>query len=190
MQLVNIIEPFFKEDDFNILINHFERWTFHPTQQPQRNNFESRLLGYPCYECKPFTEGMFSFDVFKKTFEQKTNLKIKNLKIFFRKVFLNELEKSSYVNKNESLIHDDNDNETLTHLAGVIYLNNTSLDNGTKIYNSPHNVEPTVVVGAYPNRCVFYRSNILHSASIDWRIEVRKTIVFFIELDNYDTRSK
>ena len=189
MQLVNIIEPFFNEDEFNILINHFERWKFNATQQPERTFFENRLLGYPCYESKPLEKGMFCFDVFVKTFEQKTNLKIKTIKIFFRKVFLNELKKSPYKNRNESTIHTDSFTDNI-HLAGVIYMNNTSLDNGTKIYKDLLSMEPTIIVGANPNRCVFYEPNVVHSASIDWRIEVRKTIVFFIELDNYDTRSK
>ena len=181
IQEVNIIDNFFTEKNFTGLYMASEFMQYSATHQPQCDFYETRMHGYPVHETQDWAEDSEAYIIFKNTFEEQTKTKIQYLKILFRKAYKGELRKSPHKNRNEALIHTDTINNV--DYAGVVYLNNHTLDNGTKIYSEKNKLEPNVIVGAKPNRCVFYKKDIPHSVGIDWNIEQRKTIAFFLRLE-------
>ena len=68
-----------------------------------------------------------------------------------------------------------------TVLAGVIYLNTQSIQDGTSLYNDFSDYEPTLTVASKPNRFIMYNSNIIHSPGVRQWQEERIIQPFFIE---------
>ena len=74
----------------------------------------------------------------------------------------------------------DTDDNTFYDIAGLIYYNSNSLKDGTYIYNSIGDYEPTVIVGSRFNRCVFYDPKQPHSPTMEQSVEERWTQPFFL----------
>ena len=174
--MINVIDNFFYENDFAILTASAHSKLYIPSYQPKQLFVHDRLKAYPCYETEILLNTDYLFKTFWETFENKTNLKIKKLKTFLRKILSIELEN---VFKYRLTPHQD-DKEF--DLAGVIYINNFNLLDGTNIYSNLYQIEPDIVVGAKPNRCLYYSSNMWHSPGHDKNTELRLIQPFFITL--------
>jgi len=177
--VVSIIDNFYSQRDLERMIYFSMYSVYRVRHQPIKTEFASRLHTYPVHETEIFLEKDEAFQMFKKTFENRTNLKIDKLETFIRKIFKHEIEVSAYSDRNESSVHVD-DKEM--DLAGVIYYNAPNFKAGTKIYQFLDDPEPSAVVGAFPNRCVFYSTKQPHSAGIDLRQNERIVQPFFIKL--------
>ena len=180
MQKINIIEDFYSQHNYGLVYNTIKTIPLKGTYQPKNVYYPSRLDAYPCWESDPLVENDLSYSIFKQTFEQKTNIKVKKIESFYRKIIKEELKNSPFADKHEGLVHKDSN---VRQIAGLIYFDSFSLKDGTRFYSYDGQVEPDIIIGSRPNRCVFYPSNINHSAGIDWRKEDRSIQVFFLEID-------
>lgn len=184
MQNVKIIEDFYSEKDYGLIQHFLHTNNMKAVHQPNRIYYPNRLQAYPCWETDRFSEDSFEFNIFKKTFELKSGMEINNINSFFRTVKKCELEQSPYVGKEESLIHQDTNTESDISHAGVIYFDSFSIKDGTRLYSYKSQIEPDIIIGSKPNRCIFYKSNIFHSAGIDWRQDKRTVQIFFFTTVN------
>lgn len=175
---IDIFENFYSEQDFGMMMFNAKMFAYNATYQPKTINFPNRLKAYPCYETGFFTDQTKPYNIFKNTFENLTNLKIKKCKTFFRKIISEEVSKSP-ISKYGNPSHTDNE----VDLAGVIYLNSFSLDDGTRFFSDYHQIEPDLIVGSKPNRMVLYSGNIYHSAGYDPLSKSRLIQPFFINLE-------
>ena len=180
---LKIIENFYSPSDFGLVVAHFVNEHFQPTHQSKEESYGgNRFNAYPCYETNFYFENNNEYslaNLFKKTFEEKTNLKLLHFKTCLRKIKLSELKKSASWGQHKP--HEDNKIECDT--AGIIYFNSGSLKDGTNLYKSKNDYAPTVMVGSYPNRCVFYDSSIPHQPGAEQEIEERWVQPFFAILD-------
>jgi hypothetical protein len=151
---------------------------FKETYQSREWNVSNRLQAYPCLETDVYEKSSDEnspYFILKKTIEAKTNIKPLKIQTCFRKIKLKELKKSLVYKKERP--HKDNSNY---NIAGLIYFNSNSLIDGTKIYNSNEDFEPTVVIGSKVNRCIMYSSQQPHSAPYEQSVEERWIQPFFI----------
>jgi len=65
-------------------------------------------------------------------------------------------------------------------LAGLIYFNSGSLKDGTYIYNSEYDFDPSIIIGSKMNRCTYYDTQVWHSPGMEQEIEERWVQPFFI----------
>lgn len=178
--LFNLVDNFYEPNDLGLMVMNFLNLNFTPTFQPQGTYFGGdRMKAYPCYETKNLIsdgENPFSpFDIFKKTLENKTGITPLKMYTFFRKTKLEELKKSPSWNKYKQ--HCDAKDYDL---AGIIYFNSNSLNDGTNFYNSLDDYEPTAVIGARTNRCVLYSTQTPHSPVSTQEVEERWVQPFFV----------
>ena len=178
MQKVNIIEDFYDPVDFGLMTYQLNNTAMKGIYKPTNVFYPDRLQAYPVWETDTFSVNSQAFNIFKNTFEKKTNLKIKEINSFFRKIHRSELEQSPYKGREESMVHQDDTDSA--QLAGVVYFDSFSIKDGTRIYSYRDQIEPDLIVGSKPNRCVFYDPSLFHSAGIDWRRETRSLQIFFI----------
>jgi hypothetical protein len=174
--MIDIIENFYEESDFNLINTSANLNPYNATYQPNDVFYPDRLRAYPCYETKSFAENDKPFHIFCSTFEKKSNLKIKTVKTFFRKILSSELK---HVFEYRLSPHKDSDEE---NIAGVIYINTWNLEDGTYFYSYRNQIKPDIIIGSKPNRCVYYNSNLWHSPGHDKETEVRIIQPFFITL--------
>jgi hypothetical protein len=178
---LNIIDNFYSSEDFQYMITAALLNPYISSWQPYNKFFLSRANAYPCFETKEFQQNDITSAIFLKTLQQKTNLKIKTALTFFRKIYSKELDK---IFKYGMYPHQD---EKKFNLAGIIYYNSYGLDDGTGLFSdySENNfqIEPDVIVGSKPNRCVFYDSQIWHRPFQDKNTETRIVQPFFITLE-------
>lgn len=177
---LKIIDNFYDEKDFNFMISASLLNPYRSCWQPDRRHFYNRSnAAYPCYESKKFLETDFLYKIFVKTFTEKTKYNIDQVDTYFRKIYSNELE---HVFKYGLRPHKDSVNH---HVAGVIHFNACSLDDGTGIFTEfeeeNDQVEPDIIIGAKPNRCVFYDSQIPHRPLHNKKTEMRIIQPFFIK---------
>ena len=184
--MFNVIEDFYDPSDLGLITLNFLNLPFHPVHQPRNIYYSDRTKAYPCYETDKFFKSLSPTDpvgLFKKTFENKTNLKIISLQTFFRKTILEELKKApswkQYRTHKDSKIFD---------LAGVIYFNSNSLKDGTYIYNKMDDYEPTTIIGSRCNRAIFYSTQQPHCASMEQEVKERWIQPFFVvyKQETYD----
>jgi hypothetical protein len=176
--MFTLIENFYTPSDLGLIVTQFINSPFDKTHQSKETLVNNRMQAYPCYESQVFIRNENPhnpYNIFKNTFESKTNLKILHLKTFFRKIKLEELKQSACYRQDrphlDSLEQD---------YAGLIYFNSNSIIDGTKIYNNAEDFEPTVIIGSKINRCVFYNSQQPHVAPTDQHVEERWVQVFFL----------
>jgi hypothetical protein len=178
---LKIIDNFYSLEDFQYIITASLLNTYQALWQPIGKSFVSRANAYPCFQTKPFLENDIATQIFLKTFEQKSNFKIKNLLTFFRKIYSKELKN---IFKYGMAPHQDEKN---FNLAGIIHFNTFGLDDGTGIFSSHEEnnfqIEPDIIIGAKPNRCVFYDSQLWHRPLQDSNTEMRIVQPFFITLE-------
>jgi hypothetical protein len=176
---LKIIDNFYDEKDFHLMISATMLNTYKGCWQPNGKNFFNRSNAYPCQETNMFVETDDSYKIFYKTFEKKTGFTIDKINTFFRKIYSSELE---HVFKYGLRPHKD---AIDFDIAGLIHFNTFSLDDGTGIFsefeNNSHQIEPDVVIGAKPNRCVFYDTQIPHRPLQNKHTEMRIVQPFFIK---------
>jgi hypothetical protein len=177
---LKIIDNFYDEKDFNIMVSATMLNSYKGCWQPIGKHYYNRSSAYPCHETNEFCEKDVPYKIFCKTFEEKTGLIIDNVKILFRKIYSSELE---HVFKYGLRPHKDSVN---SDIAGIIHFNAFSLDDGTGIFsefeNNNDQIEPDIIIGAKPNRCVFYNSQIPHRPLQNKKTEMRIVQPFFIKL--------
>jgi len=176
--MFNTIEGFYSKNDLGLLVLHFLNLHFHAKHQSHEVYFGGdRMLGLPVYESDHLTDQGESspYNIFLKTWKEKTNITPLHFSTFFRKTKLSECKKSpswnQYKPHQDSLSFD---------LAGLIYFNSNSLKDGTYIYNNRNDNEPTVIIGSRLNRCVWYDSQTWHSPTMEQSVDERWTQPFFI----------
>jgi len=173
---MSIIYNFYSNEDYAKMHSLALSNLYAATYQPNKIYFEDRLKAYPCYETAKFLIDSMAYNIFKETFEKKTNFKILNLKSFFRKILSSELK---IIFKYGTIPHRDSEEYDI---AGVIYYNINSLYDGTAIYDNLYQREPSMIIGAKTNKCVFYDANQLHAPLQDKDTETRLIQPFFIKL--------
>lgn len=176
--MFNLIDGFYDQNELGLVTINLINMHYNSTHQPQQKYFGGdRMLGYPVHETNYFTDSgpMCPYDIFIKTFTNKTNIKPLHLETFFRKTKLSECKESpswkQYKQHQDSAYFD---------IAGLIYLNSNSLKDGTLFFNSEHDFEPTCIIGSKGNRCVFYSAETWHAPSMEQSVEERWTQPFFI----------
>jgi hypothetical protein len=178
---LNIIDNFYSSEDFQYMMTAALLNPYNSFWQPNNKFFLSRANAYPCFETKEFQQNDVTNNIFFKTLKQKTNLKIKNALTFFRKIYSKELDK---VFKYGIPPHQD---DKKYNFAGIIYYNTYGLDDGTGLLSDyskdGFQIEPDIIIGAKPNRCVFYDSQIWHRPLQDKNTEMRIVQPFFITLE-------
>lgn len=177
--MFNCIDDFYEPYALGLQGLVFQNSYFTPTYQSYDAYYGSdRLKAYPTYETSPVEEDSQPFscyNLFKETFEKKTNIKILKVKTFFRKTKLHEMKQSPCWGTYKQHV----DPKTFD-LAGLVYFNSHSLKDGTYFYNDLHSFEPTAIVAAKPNRCIFYNPQLPHNPPYEQEIEERWTQPFFI----------
>lgn len=178
MQKVVIIEDFYEAQDFGIMSNFALTCSLKGLYVPHNIYYPSRLQAYPTWECNFFIEKEMPYQIFKNTLKRKTHLNPIKIDSSFRKVLTSELEQSPYKGREESLIHQDSSEYDW---AGVVYFDSFCIRDGTRIYSYREQVEPDIIVGSKPNRCVLFKADLFHSAAIDWRRDSRLIQLFFLK---------
>lgn len=175
---LQILDDFYEQKDFAFMMTAANINSYYTTYQPNNRYFTSRSNAYPCHQTKEFKSGEPTGDIFVKTFEEKTKLKIKNVSTYFRKIYSKELKN---VFKYGIAPHID---PKIFNVAGVIHFNTFGLDDGTGLISNNEEpyiqIEPDIIIGAKPNRCVFYDSQIYHKPLQDPNTEIRIIQPFFI----------
>ena len=87
---------------------------------------------------------------------------------FLRKIKLSELKQSPSYGQ-----HRQHVDPQYYNLAGLVYFNSNSLEDGTKLYSDSHSFEPTLIVGSKVNRCIFYRADTWHCPGMKQEVEER-----------------
>ncbi len=176
--MINVINDFYEENRLGLIIINFLNLPFQSKQQPINIYFgnDSRL-SYPVHETTILSkgEGLTPYNIFREEWEKKTNIKPLYIRTFFRKTKLTELKESASWKQYKP--HTD---QEYFDIAGLIYFNSNFLKDGTHIFNSKEDYEPTAIIGAKYNRCVFYNSLTPHSPTMEQKVEERWTQPFFI----------
>ena len=178
---LNIIDNFYSSEEFQYMSTAALLMPYKSYWQPSNKFFISRANAYPCFETEEFKENDNTNNIFLKTIKQKTNLKIKTLLSFFRKIYSKELKN---IFKYGMSPHKD---DKKFNLAGIIHYNSFGLNDGTGMFSTYEEnnfqIEPDILIGAKPNRCVFYDSQIWHKPFQDENTEMRIVQPFFITLE-------
>jgi hypothetical protein len=178
---LNIIDNFYSSEDFQYMMTVSLLNPYQTLWQPTNKFFVSRANAYPCFETKEFKENDVASNIFLNTFKQKTNFKIKTFSTFFRKIYSKELKN---IFKYGMRPHKD---AAKYNFAGIIHYNTFGLDDGTGMFSNygenDFQIEPDVIIGSKPNRCVFYDSQIWHKPLQDKNTEMRIVQPFFITLE-------
>ena len=177
---VNIGEDFYPAEHFGLMQLNSKMLAYDACWQPAGIWYPNRLKAYPCHETKKWNDGSDIKKIFINLFEKISNVKVAQCATFFRKILSEEI-KQSPIAKYGVLPHQDNQDNDEWDLAGVVYLNSFSLDDGTRLYSYQNQVEPDVIVGAKPNRIVWYDANLYHSAGHDFLTAERIVQPFFIK---------
>ena len=176
--MFNLVDNFYSSNNLGLIVINFLNLHFQANHEPHETYFGGdRLLGYPTHETSKLKdEGLLSpYNIFKNTWEEKTNIKPLAISTFFRKTKLDECKNSPSWGQYKP--HRDSKN---FDIAGLIYFNSNRLDDGTYIFEKEQDYEPTVIIGSKYNRCVWYDSQIPHSPSMEQTVNERWTQPFFI----------
>lgn len=175
---LNIIDNFYNNEDFYYMISCSMLNPYCQTYQPNNNFFSSRANAYSCHETKSFVVNDKALSIFGNTFVSKTGKKIKEVKTFFRKIYSYEI---TNVLKYGMPSHKD---DIDFNIAGVVYYNSFGIDDGTGLYTTEDfQIEPDIIVGSKPNRCVFYDTQISHKPLQSKDNQVRIVQPFFIKYE-------
>jgi len=177
---LKIIDNFYSPEDFGYMMTSAMLSPYMATWQPCIQTLPNRTNSYACYETKNFVDSDNALKLFIDTFEKKTGFIIKEYNTLFRKIYSKELKN---VFKYGIIPHQD---DGKYDIAGVIHYNSSGLDDGTGLYSSNkpeiyYQIEPDVLIGAKPNRCVFYDSQIWHRPLQDENNVMRIIQPFFLK---------
>jgi hypothetical protein len=178
---LGVIENFYSSDDFSFVLAASLLNPYKSTYQPNSSFVHRKENAYSCHETKDFSKGDAVFDKFYRTFHQKTSLKIQTIITYFRKIYSSEIE---HVIKYGMPSHQDTSSDNI-NIAGVIYINTSGLEDGTALFSSKDQIEPDIIIGAVPNRCVFYDPTIWHRPLQDKKTNMRIIQPFFLKV-SYD----
>jgi hypothetical protein len=172
--MFNCIDYFYDANDLGHMALNFLNFRFTPSVQSQESYYGGdRLKGWPCYEMSSIPKPLL--ETFTKTFQNKTGIKVLHTKSFLRKTKKDEVKKSPSYGQFKQHI-----DPPMYDLAGVVYFNSNSLDDGTRIYMTEQCYEPTAIIGSRGNRCVFYGSQIWHCPPMIQTVDERWTQPFFL----------
>jgi len=177
--MIKIIDNFYPNNYLGLMVLNFLNLHFENKHQPFAKYFGGdRKLGIPVYETTQLEpkDPLSPYNLFFQTFLEKTNIKPLYVRSFFRKTKLSEMKESPSWKQ----YRPHTDDNTFFDIAGLIYYNSNSLKDGTYIYNSIDDYEPTVIVGSRFNRCVFYDPKQPHSPTMEQSVEERWTQPFFL----------
>lgn len=176
--MISLIDDFYEANRLGLMVLNFLNLPFQSKHQPIKNYFgnDSRL-SYPVHETDILNkgEGLTPYTIFTEAWEKKTGIKPLFVFTFFRKTKLSELKESASWKQYKP--HTD---QEYFDIAGLIYFNSNFLSDGTHIFNSKEDFEPTAIIGAKYNRCVFYNPLTPHSPTMEQKVEERWTQPFFI----------
>ena len=176
--MFNTIEGFYSKNDLGLLVLHFLNLHFVSKHQSYELYFGGdRILGLPTHESEILEDNNESspYNIFLKTWKEKTNIIPLHLQTFFRKTKLSECKESPSWKQYKP--HQDHD---IYDIAGLIYFNSNCLKDGTYIFNNKTDYEPTIIIGSRLNRCVWYNSQTWHSPTMEQSVDERWTQPFFI----------
>tara|TARA_R100001530_G_C4317487_1_gene154767 strand:+ start:1746 stop:2342 length:597 start_codon:yes stop_codon:yes gene_type:complete len=172
--MFNCIDYFYDANDLGLVALNFLNFRFTPSVQSQEHYYGGdRLKGWPCYETELIPKE--NEETFIKTFEKKTNMKIFHVNSFYRKTKKSEVQKSPSYGQFKQ--HTDS---PMYDIAGVIYFNSNSLEDGTRIYMTEQCFEPTAIIGSRGNRCVFYGTQVWHCPPMLQTVDERWTQPLFL----------
>jgi hypothetical protein len=86
--MLTIIEKFYDPNDLGLFSLYFMNLPFNKTHQSKQWPVSDRMQAYPCYESDNLekSENQYSpYQIFKNTFERKTNKKLYFIESFLRK---------------------------------------------------------------------------------------------------------
>jgi hypothetical protein len=177
---LKIIDNFYTQENFGYMMTSAMLSPYISTWQPNRQCFLNRTNSYACHETKDFVNSDKTLKLFIDTFQEKTGIIIEEVQTVFRKIYSADLKN---IFKYGVVPHQD---DKKYNIAGVIHYNSSGLDDGTGLYSSNekeifYQIEPDVLIGAKPNRCVFYDSQIWHRPLQDKTNEMRIVQPFFIK---------
>lgn len=177
LERIKIFDDFYSMLDFENMVYHSNTMKYETTHQPKMIPYPNRMKAMPCYET--LIEDNIIRKTFIKTFESLTGLQIEKIATFFRKTLGKEIKESSFY-KAGCPPHVDDSN--LFDIAGLVYLNTYDINDGTKMFTYKEQYEPDIIVGSKPNRMIYYKADILHSANYNLNIDERIIQPFFIKL--------
>jgi len=166
--MINVIDDFYPKPILGLMALKFLNLPFQGTWQSNQQYFHNREQAYPCYETFYLEQIDYGQAVFKEEFKKHTNIDILHMTTFLRKTKLEELKKSPSWGEHRQHI-----DPPYYDLAGLIYFNANSLKDGTRMYSNDYDYEPTLIVGAKVNRCIFYRANTWHCPSMEQTVAER-----------------
>jgi len=179
---LNILDNFYKQEDFNFVLTAAMMAPYTSMYQPYQNfNILSKSHAYKCHQTKELTEFDLVTKIFINTFQEKTGKTVKKFHSFFRKIYSSEIDN---ILKYGMSPHKDGKNHPI---AGIVHFNTYSLEDGTAIFSNNDDadfrqIEPDVVIGSRPNRCVFYDSQLWHRPLQDKNTEMRLVQPFFLQV--------
>ena len=172
--MFHCIDCFYDANDLGLIALNFLNFRFNPSVQSQESHYGGdRLKGWPCHETGEIPKELK--ETFIQTFEKKTNIQILHMTSFLRKTKKSEVESSPSYGQFKQHIDSPN-----YDIAGVVYYNSNSLDDGTRIYMTEQCYEPTTIIGSRGNRCVFYGTQVWHCPPMLQTVDERWTQPFFL----------
>ncbi len=172
--MFHCIDCFYDANDLGLIALNFLNFRFNPSVQSQKGHYGGdRLKGWPCHETGEIPKELK--ETFIQTFEKKTNIQILYMTSFLRKTKKSEVESSPSYGQFKQHIDSPN-----YDIAGVVYYNSNSLDDGTRIYMTEQCYEPTTIIGSRGNRCVFYGTQVWHCPPMLQTVDERWTQPFFL----------
>lgn len=182
--MFNVIEDFYEPNNLGLVVMNFLNLNFDATYQSKKVQYGGdRIKAYPCHESETLVKGdgenpYCPYNMLKQTFENKTQRKIIALETFFRKTKKEEFKKSPSWKQFKPHVDDK-----IHDIAGLIYFNSNSIKDGTYIFNTIYDYEPTAIIGSKYNRCVFYNSQQPHCPAVEQEVEERWIQPFFISFE-------
>jgi hypothetical protein len=176
---IKIYDDFYSNDELGFIFFEALMNQFSVSYQPGDTWYQNSNDAYPCHQTKPFNEGSWIHSNLLNKLNPMFNNKIKTLKTFFRKIIRSEVfENRSQFKSDAPLRHQDT-----SDFAGLIYITNFSIMDGTKLFTTDKNqFEPDIVIGSKPNRMILYTASTWHEPNFDKNNEIRFIQPFFITL--------
>lgn len=180
---IKVYDDFYLKEELGFIFFEALMNQFNFTHQPHAIWYQNSNHAYPCHQTKEFNEGSWIHSTLLSKLNPIFNNKIKTLKTYFRKTIRSEvLDNKSQFKSDAPLRHYDNGD-----FAGIIYITNFSIMDGTKLFTANKNqFEPDIVIGSKPNRMILYSASTWHEPNFDKNNEVRFIQPFFITLKKDD----
>ena len=123
LYIMQIKDNFYTKENFKELFKQANKLEYKATKQPLDNGEKSRMYGYPCWQTDIINQDSDIYNILFSTLESKFDLNIKKIKTYFRKIYTQELRKSTCF-ANGTIKHID---DPIYKQAGVIYFDSKFL---------------------------------------------------------------